>query len=165
MQNDRVFTIKDILARPVFSRAQLAAGKDGVNCQVGWVHVLEITNVSPFVSPHDLILSTGLWLQSEEGREEYLLQLIGSEAAGLCVEFGTSIYGIPEELIELADRHQFPLIVFEQPVRFVEITQDIHSLLINHQHQLLKSLEAYSPSASATNITEYGYVCCAEPAA
>ncbi|MGO4730937.1 PucR family transcriptional regulator [Paenibacillus sp. 2KB_22] len=144
MQNDRVFTIKDILARPVFGRARLAAGKDGVNRQVGWVHVLEITNVSPFVSPHDLILSTGLWLQSEEGREEYLLQLIGSEAAGLCVEFGTSIYGIPEELIELADRHQFPLIVFEQPVRFVEITQDIHSLLINHQHQLLKSLEAYS---------------------
>ncbi|MFB8372449.1 PucR family transcriptional regulator [Paenibacillus taichungensis] len=144
MRNDRVFTIKDILARPVFAKARLAAGKEGTSRQVGWVHVLEITNVSPFVSPYDLILSTGLWLQSEEGREEYLLQLIRSEAAGLCVEFGTSIHGIPEELIELADRHQFPLIVFEQPVRFVEITQDIHALLINHQHQLLKSLETYS---------------------
>ncbi|MCG7377659.1 PucR family transcriptional regulator ligand-binding domain-containing protein [Paenibacillus sp. ACRSA] len=144
MRNDRVFTIKDMLDRPVFDRARLAAGKEGLSRQVGWVHVLEITNVSPFVSPHDLILSTGLWLQSAEGREEYLLQLIGSEAAGLCVEFGTSIYSIPEQLIELADRHHFPLIVFEQPVRFVEITQDIHSLLINHQHQLLKSLESYS---------------------
>ncbi|MBE7681167.1 PucR family transcriptional regulator [Paenibacillus sp. P13VS] len=144
MRNDRVFTIKDLLARPVFARARLVAGSGGTSRQVGWVHVLEITNVSPYVSPHDLILSTGLWLQSEEGREEYLLQLIHSDAAGLCVEFGTSIHGIPEQLIELADRHQFPLIVFEQPVRFVEITQDIHALLINHQHQLLKSLEAYS---------------------
>ncbi|MFS0870746.1 PucR family transcriptional regulator [Paenibacillus xylanilyticus] len=144
MRNDRVFTIKDLLSRPVFARARLAAGQGGTSRQVGWVHVLEITNVSPYVSPHDLILSTGLWLQSEEGREEYLLQLIQSEAAGLCVEFGTSIHGIPEELIELADSHQFPLIVFEQPVRFVEITQDIHALLINHQHQLLKSLETYS---------------------
>ncbi|PZT54235.1 PucR family transcriptional regulator [Paenibacillus silvae] len=144
MRNDRVFTVKDILERPVFGRARLAAGQEGLDRQVGWVHVLEITNVSPFVSPHDLILSTGLWLQSEDGREAYLMQLIHREAAGLCVEFGTSIDGIPEALIELANEHQFPLIVFEQPVRFVEITQDIHSLLINHQHQLLKSLETYS---------------------
>ncbi|MCK6077798.1 PucR family transcriptional regulator [Paenibacillus silvae] len=144
MRNDRVFTVRDILERPVFGRARLAAGQEGLDRQVGWVHVLEITNVSPFVSPHDLILSTGLWLQSEDGREAYLMQLIHREAAGLCVEFGTSIDGIPEALIELANEHQFPLIVFEQPVRFVEITQDIHSLLINHQHQLLKSLETYS---------------------
>jgi purine catabolism regulator len=144
LRNDRVFTVRDILERPVFGRARLAAGQEGLDRQVGWVHVLEITNVSPFVSPHDLILSTGLWLQSEEGREAYLMQLIHREAAGLCVEFGTSIDGIPEALIELANEHQFPLIVFEQPVRFVEITQDIHSLLINHQHQLLKSLETYS---------------------
>lgn len=144
MRNDRVFTVRDILQRPVFSQARLAAGREGVERQVGWVHVLEITNVSPFVSPHDLILSTGLWLQSEEGREAYLMQLINRDAAGLCVEFGTSIHAIPESLIELANQYQFPLIVFEQPVRFVEITQDIHSLLINHQHQLLKSLETYS---------------------
>ncbi|PYE48583.1 PucR family transcriptional regulator ligand-binding domain-containing protein [Paenibacillus barcinonensis] len=144
MRNDRVFTVRDILERPVFGRARLAAGQEGLHRQVGWVHVLEITNVSPFVSPHDLILSTGLWLQSEDGREAYLMQLIHREAAGLCVEFGTSIDGIPEALIELANEYQFPLIVFEQPVRFVEITQDIHSLLINHQHQLLKSLETYS---------------------
>lgn len=144
MRNDRVFTVRDMLQRPVFGRARLAAGQEGLNRQVGWVHVLEITNVSPFVSQHDLILSTGLWLQSEEGREAYLMQLINREAAGLCVEFGTSIHAIPESLIKLANLHQFPLIVFEEPVRFVEITQDIHSLLINHQHQLLKSLETYS---------------------
>jgi len=144
LRNDRVFTVSDILRRPIFSQSRLAAGREGLERRVGWVHVLEITNVSPFVSPHDLILSTGLWLQSEEGREAYLMQLINRDAAGLCVEFGTSIHAIPESLIELANQYQFPLIVFEQPVRFVEITQDIHSLLINHQHQLLKSLETYS---------------------
>ena len=144
MRNDRVFTVRDILKRPVFGQARLAAGQEGLERQVGWVHVLEITNVSPYVSQPDLILSTGLWLQSEEGREVYLMQLIDREAAGLCVELGTSIHEIPETLMELANQHQFPLIVFEKPVRFVEITQDIHSLLINHQHQLLKSLETYS---------------------
>lgn len=71
-------------------------------------------------------------------------QLIRSEAAGLCVELGTSIHEIPSEILELAERHHFPVIIFEQPVRFVEITQDIHSLLINRHHELLKDLERFS---------------------
>lgn len=126
MKGKKTFTIADVLERPVFRRAKLAAGEQGVNRRVGWVHVLEITNVSPFVSRHDLILTTGLWLiRKGEERAEYMEQLIRSEAAGLCVELGTSIYEIPPEILELAEQHHFPVIVFEQPVRFVEITQEI----------------------------------------
>lgn len=62
MKGKKTFTIADVLERPVFRRAKLAAGEHGVDRRVGWVHVLEITNVSPFVSRHDLILTTGLWL-------------------------------------------------------------------------------------------------------
>jgi len=137
--------IRDVLERPVFQRARLIAGAGGTGRKVGWVHILEIANVAPFVTKNDLILTTGLWLRHyEQERLSYMQQLIRQEAAGLCVELGTSIENIPSEIIELADASDFPLIVFEQPVRFVEITQDIHGLLINQQHQMLKDLEAYS---------------------
>ncbi|MDR0270381.1 PucR family transcriptional regulator ligand-binding domain-containing protein [Paenibacillus sp.] len=138
-------SIRDVLERPVFQRARLIAGMGGTDRKVGWVHILEIANVAPYVTKNDLILTTGLWLRHyEQERLSYMQQLIRQEAAGLCVEFGTSIENIPSEVIELADASDFPLIVFEQPVRFVEITQDIHGLLINQQHQMLKDLEAYS---------------------
>lgn len=137
-------TIQDVMNRPIFKKARIAAGSQGGHRTVSWVHVLEITNISPYLSSGDLILSTGLWLKSESERKQYLMQLIQSEAAGLCVEFGTSIERIPEDVLELADEHHFPIIVFDRPVRFVEITQDIHSYLINRQHQLLKDLETYS---------------------
>ncbi|MGN7359112.1 PucR family transcriptional regulator [Paenibacillus sp. SAFN-054] len=137
--------VRDVLERPVFQRARLIAGAGGQGRRVEWVHILEIANVAPFVTKNDFILTTGLWLRhSEQQRLSYMQQLIHQEAAGLCVELGTSIENIPGEIIELADASDFPLIVFEQPVRFVEITQDIHGLLINQQHQLLKDLEAYS---------------------
>ncbi|WP_212970344.1 PucR family transcriptional regulator [Paenibacillus cineris] len=137
--------IREVLERPVFKRARLIAGANGLDREVGWVHILEITNVAPFVTKNDLILTTGLWLHHyEQERLSYMQQLIRQQAAGLCVELGTSIENIPEEIIELADQCDFPLLVFEQPVRFVEITQDIHGLLINQQHQLLKDLEAFS---------------------
>ncbi|MEK3785607.1 PucR family transcriptional regulator [Paenibacillus sp. FSL K6-1230] len=145
MNGKDTFTIADLLKRPVFQRAVLVAGIQGVQRTVGWVHVLEITHVSPFVSRHDLILSTGLWMKRDEKeRIEYMEQLIRQGAAGLCVEFGTTIDTIPEEILSLADAHQLPIIVFEQPVRFVEITQDIHSLLINRHHLLLQDLESFS---------------------
>ncbi|MED5018864.1 PucR family transcriptional regulator ligand-binding domain-containing protein [Paenibacillus chibensis] len=137
--------VKDVLQRPVFQRARLIAGAGGTGRKVGWVHILEIANVAPFVTKNDLILTTGLWLRHyEQQRLSYMQQLIRQEAAGLCVELGTSIENIPGEILELADASDFPLIVFEQPVRFVEITQDIHGLLINQQHQMLKDLEAFS---------------------
>ncbi|MCJ8012882.1 PucR family transcriptional regulator ligand-binding domain-containing protein [Paenibacillus sp. KQZ6P-2] len=137
--------VRGVLERPVFQRARLIAGAGGIGRKVGWVHILEIANVAPFVTKNDLILTTGLWLRHyEQQRLSYMQQLIRQEAAGLCVELGTSIENIPSEIIELADASDFPLIVFEQPVRFVEITQDIHGLLINQQHQMLKDLEAYS---------------------
>lgn len=144
LKKSQSLTIKEVMNRPIFKRAHIAAGEKGLHRQVGWVHVLEITKISPYLSRGDLILSTGLWLKFEQERKEYLLQLIQSEAAGLCVEFGTSIDHIPADILELADEHGFPIIVFDKPVRFVEITQDIHSYLINRQHQLLKDLENYS---------------------
>lgn len=137
--------IRDVLERPVFRKARLIAGAGGTGRKVGWVHILEIANVAPYVTKNDLIMTTGLWLRHyEQQRLSYMQQLIRQEAAGLCVELGTSIENIPAEIIELADVSDFPLIVFEQPVRFVEITQDIHGLLINQQHQMLKDLEAFS---------------------
>jgi purine catabolism regulator len=145
MKGKELFTIADVLKRPVFHRARLAAGERGINRPVGWVHVLEITHISPFVSRNDLILTTGLWLKRyEEERIEYMKQLFSQGAAGLCVEYGTTIDSVPDEILEWAEEHDFPVIVFEQPVRFVEITQDIHSLLINRHHLLLQSLESFS---------------------
>ncbi|RAP73596.1 PucR family transcriptional regulator [Paenibacillus montanisoli] len=157
MDTSLKFDIGQLLARPIFRSAKLAAGREGMHRPVGWVHVLEITNVAPFVSPNDLILTTGLWLkQNEQDRFAYMKQLIDQHAAGLCIEMKTTVDAIPKEIVELADQHQFPLIVFEQPVRFVEITQDIHALLINRQHQFLKELEVYSRKLQRLTIESTG---------
>lgn len=139
------FCIKDVLERPLFHRAKLVAGKNGLNREVKWLHILEVTNAAPYVSKNDLILTTGLWLKRsvEEGLA-YMRQIIDHETAGLCIEFGTTIDEIPDEMIRLCDKHDFPIILFRQPVRFEEITQDIHSFLINRHMNVLRNLEGFS---------------------
>ncbi|MCO7176225.1 PucR family transcriptional regulator [Sporolactobacillus kofuensis] len=143
--DERPFCVIDVLKRPLFQRAALIAGDRGVFREVRWVHILEITHAAPYVSKHDLILTTGLWLKRsvKEGLD-YTRQIIDHETSGLCIEFGTTVDDIPEEIIDLCDQYDFPLILFRQPIRFEEITQDIHSFLINQHFGLLKNLEQFS---------------------
>jgi Sugar diacid utilization regulator len=139
------FCIRDMMKRPIFQRARLIAGKNGWYREVRWVHILEITNAAPYVSRNDLILTTGLWLKrSVKSGLDFMRQIIDHETAGLCIEFGTTVDEIPEEIIRLCNDHDFPLILFRQPVRFEAITQDIHSFLINRHFGLMKKLEEFS---------------------
>ncbi|QJC50868.1 PucR family transcriptional regulator [Paenibacillus albicereus] len=126
--------VRDILQRPLFAGARLAAGSRGIGRPVGWVHVIEIVRNAPFVRPHDLILTTGLWLkQPVQDRLDYVRQLIVQEAAGLILELGTSIDEVAVEVLDLAEEHGFPVIVFDRPVRFSDITQDIHGLILGRR--------------------------------
>ncbi|MCI1858684.1 MAG: PucR family transcriptional regulator [Sporolactobacillus sp.] len=139
------FCVRDVMNRPLFGRAKVIAGQNGRYREVRWVHILEITNAAPYVSKNDLILTTGLWLKrSVKSGMAFMRQIIDHETAGLCIEFGTTVDEIPQPIIDLCDRRDFPLILFRQPVRFEEITQDIHSFLINRHFGLMKNLERFS---------------------
>ncbi|WP_185147999.1 PucR family transcriptional regulator ligand-binding domain-containing protein [Peribacillus simplex] len=61
----------------------------------------------------------------------YLKNLIQQKASALCIELGVHFPSIPHEIIDLAERHNFPLITLTKKVKFVEITTDLHTLLIN----------------------------------
>ncbi|PEJ31347.1 PucR family transcriptional regulator [Peribacillus butanolivorans] len=138
-------TIEEILTRRHFNQTDIIAGSSGIKRQVKWVHCMEVTHISHLLNGNELILTTGLgWKDCDSTFLSYLNQLIQCNAAGLCIEIGTRTMAIPQCAIDLADEHQFPIILFHQEVPFVEITQDIHSLIINKQYQMISNLENYS---------------------
>ncbi len=146
--------VEDILVRKHFDKVQVVAGKQGINRLVKWVHIVEVTNIRNLLKGHELILSTGLaWKEDKENFISILRQLIESNASGLCIEMGTHTSTIPQEIIEIADQHHFPIIVFQKEVPFVEITQDIHTLLINRQYEIISRLESYSEALNKKLLT------------
>lgn len=139
------FTVADVLKRKHFEKAKVIAGHQGMHRIVKWVHVVEVTNIHHLLRGKELILSTGVgWKENESLLLSFLQQLIECDASGLCIEIGTYTSSIPQEVIQLADAHQFPILLFLQEVPFVEITQDIHTHLINRHYQMIANLEAYS---------------------
>jgi PucR family transcriptional regulator, purine catabolism regulatory protein len=142
MTRESGLTIEEILKRPLFEYAQVTAGKQGLPRPIRWVHILETAENASFLNGGELILSTGVGFG--EKHLFYLSEVIRRKAAGLCIELGTYISEIPADMRELADHHGFPLIVFTQPVRFVDITLDLHEYIINIHNKALRELESYS---------------------
>jgi PucR family transcriptional regulator, purine catabolism regulatory protein len=147
-------TVADVFKRKHFEHARVIAGEGGIHRIVKWVHVVEVTSIRNLLNGNELILSTGVAWKDHVGLFVSLVkELIENKAAGLCIEIGTYITEIPDEVTTLADEHQFPIIVFQQEVPFVEITQDLHSTIINQQYQKISDLENYSQSLNKRLLT------------
>lgn len=133
--------VSDILSRKHFEQAIILAGEEGINRIVKWVHVVEVTNIGNLLNGDELILSTGVAWKEDEGLFISILnQLVENQAAGLCIEMGTYLAEIPAEVIVIANKNKFPIIIFQKEVPFVEITQDIHTFIINNQHRKISDL-------------------------
>ncbi|WP_243525047.1 PucR family transcriptional regulator [Bacillus pseudomycoides] len=145
MNSNIKLSVQEILENRNFRDAKVVAGKFGLYKTVKWVHIMEIDQIEQLLNGNELVLSTGIgWKENKEMFLSFFKQLIDSKATGLCIELGTYIPSIPEEIIELANQHNFPLIAFYNKVRFVDITQDLHTLLIKKHYQMISDLEDYS---------------------
>jgi PucR family transcriptional regulator, purine catabolism regulatory protein len=138
-------TIQDVLTRDIFHRAQLIAGEKGKDREIKWTHILEMDDFESFINGGELILTTGsnIPFDSSKGISQ-IKKLIEKGVAGICVELGKNVTEVSPAIIQFANQHDFPIITFEQTVKFVDVTQDLHTILINRHHQMLSQLHILS---------------------
>lgn len=153
-------TVQDLFDKNHFQKAEVIAGHNGILNTIKWVHILESKEIGTFIKGNELILTMGIQLIHEETLFEFVEQLINKEAAALCIEFGEHIQTVPKNVIELANQYNLPIIVFNEIVPFIEITQEIHSMLINQQYEMIKRLENYSQDINklTLKITHYEHI-------
>ncbi|MCR8644433.1 PucR family transcriptional regulator ligand-binding domain-containing protein [Paenibacillus sp. N1-5-1-14] len=157
MDTEFILTVNEILQRPLFHNAKVVAGQEGLMRRVRWVHVLEVPNFEQLIHGEEMILTTGMGLQSGElSTIAYVEQLAKGNVSCLCIELGKAFDRVPEAMIEAANRHNLPLIIFEHTVRFVDITQDLHSMIINRHHKILQELESISREFHRLTLTSQG---------
>lgn len=145
MINRMVLTVAEILDRPLFHKAEIFAGKSGLDRAIRWVHVLEASENASFLNGGELILSTGLAIGANESNLlHFIRQLIEHKAACLCLRIGPNIKKLGSEVSALAEEHCFPIIIFRDSVPFVDITLDLHEIIVDRQTQGLRNLESFA---------------------
>ncbi|MBZ5748888.1 PucR family transcriptional regulator [Metabacillus rhizolycopersici] len=147
MKNEIKLSVQEVILQEQFQQAKIVAGKNGLHRTVKWVHIIEVSEVSNLLNGNELILSTGVgWKEGKATLLSLVQQLIDCKAAGLCIELRKymTMTDVPEETIQLANQYDFPIIVFDHEVRFIDITESVHTLIIKKQYQMITELEDYS---------------------
>ncbi len=129
-------TVRSILRLPVLleARPQVLGGEANLGNPVRWVHVSEILDISGLLSGGELVLTTGLELGKSPGlTASFLRSLEEAGASGLIVEaIGNRVRSL--EALRVAARSvALPVIVVERRVRFVQITEVVHRMIVAEQ--------------------------------
>ncbi|WP_245807778.1 PucR family transcriptional regulator [Halobacillus massiliensis] len=149
-------TVNDVVVRDMFNDARLAAGAGGLNRPVKWTHILETQDFDSLINGGELILTTGFGLQLDTDDQQPFQRLIDKGAAGICIEKGEYFSELSEDIAELANQHNFPIIIFEKIVKFVDITQDLHTLIINQHHRKLHELSELTKEFTQLSLSHNG---------
>jgi purine catabolism regulator len=117
---------------------ELAAGVDGAAAPVRWVHISELQDPTPWLSGGELMLTTGIPLDTPAKQRAFVRILADRNLAGLGFGTGFSHKKLPKALLDEADKRDFP--VFEVPysVPFIAITEKAFTRLVNEQYEVLQ---------------------------
>jgi purine catabolism regulator len=137
-----MLTVADVLELPVVRRGlpELAAGGDALERELRWAHVLELPDPSDLLKGGELVLTTGMGAGTREaGQRAWIASVAEQGAAAVAVELGSTWRErLPEAVVEACAEAGMPLIAFRRSVRFVEITEAVHSAVVNRQFELLR---------------------------
>ena len=119
---------------------RLLAGERGLHLPVRWVHISELLDPTPWLSGGELLLTTGMQLDTPAQQGEFLARLADHHLAGL--GFGTRFAYATRPGAAARDRgaeRDFP--VFEVPyeVPFIAITEAAFTQLVNEQYAVLRA--------------------------
>jgi purine catabolism regulator len=117
---------------------ELAAGEAGADAPVRWVHISELPDPTPWLSGGELLLTTGIQLDTDKRQREFVRLLAGHHLAGLGFGTGFDHDALPAALVEEATGLGFP--VFEVPYElpFIALTEKAFTRLVNEQYEVLQ---------------------------
>ncbi len=134
-------------------RLKMISGKEGADHLVSWMYYTEDVSTLNFLRGGELVITTGM----EIGRKadnagvspesfivEYLSTLIDAvtrqNVSGLILNTGKYITSVPEEIIQLCDRLQLPLLTMPWEVHIIDVMQDYGNRIVSDRQKVL-SLE------------------------
>src|SRR6201993_351365 len=135
---------------------RLLAGERSLHLPVRWVHISELADPTPWLSGGELLLTTGMQLETPEQEREYAARLTDHHLAGLGFGTGFKHATVPEPLLEVAAGREFP--VFEVPyeVPFIAITEAAFTQLVNEQYAVLRRALAAQERLERIVLSERG---------
>jgi purine catabolism regulator len=116
----------------------LAAGTRAAEAPLRWIHISELEDPTPWLSGGELMLTTGIPLDSAAKQRSYIRLLAEHNLAGLGFGTGFNHKSLPKALVEEAEKRDFPLFEVPYSTPFIAITEKAFARLVNEQYEVLQ---------------------------
>jgi len=116
----------------------LVSGEDAAGRHVRWVHSTELLDPTPWLRGGELLLSTGLQLDTAESQRELVQRLAEHKIGGLGLGTGFAHKRLPAALVAQARESSFPLFEVPYELPFIAITERVFAQLLDERYEILQ---------------------------
>lgn len=139
----RGLSVRAVLGVSTLAGARVLAGHAGLHRVVQRLNVMEVPDVLAWVKPHELLLTTGYPLRNTPQSLAHLVADLDERGmAAMGIKLGRYLDELPPEMIEQADRLEFPLILLPDGVGFDDILNQVLTDILNKQAAVMARTEA-----------------------
>jgi PucR family transcriptional regulator, purine catabolism regulatory protein len=132
-------TVEKILRLDSLAHARVLAGQGGLGRVVSSVTVGEVPDIADWLSGGEIVLSTMFALINDmERQKDFCRRIMSANASALFVKPTRFVGRFPAEILEVADKRDFPIVEVPQEIRWTRIMQEAMEVLINRQATLLE---------------------------
>jgi len=133
------FTVSDALKVGPLRFARVLAGGDGLNHTLSYVNVMEVPDILKWVKRDELLLTTLYPMRDMTiSPGELVRELSQRNLAAIAVKIGRYVDGVPDEMVEAAEREHLPLLELQADVSFNDIINSLLAEILNAQANRLR---------------------------
>ncbi|NLW21940.1 MAG: hypothetical protein GXY88_01580 [Tissierellia bacterium] len=133
------FVVADALKLECLREAQVVAGHEGLNNEIRFVNVMEVPDISDWITGYELLLTTGYPYRDLKGAwKELITALEEGKLSAFAIKPDRFIKRIPKEILEAGNRLSIPIIELPPRARFDVIIRDIMREIINRDYKTIK---------------------------
>jgi len=135
---------------------RLVSGEEAIDAPVRWVHISELQDPTTWLSGGEVLLTTGMALETPEQQRAFIGRLADHQLAALGFGVGFSHATVPHAVVQAAAEREFP--VFEVPyeVPFIAVTEAAFTQLVNEQYAVLRRALAAHERLERVVLSERG---------
>lgn len=135
-------SVREVLALEAVAEGvpEVIVGDAALDTRVRWLHVSDSAGVARLLDGGELLLTTGSsWPTGADELRTFAHGLADAGVAGVVLELGTHYRSVPGDLIDVARERGLALVVLHREVKFVTLTQAVHSRIISDQNDALRA--------------------------
>jgi len=135
-------TLREILEKEELKGVKVIAGKKGLDRVVTNVNIMEVPDIEKWVKPGELLFTTGYAIKDDHNALNRLIPLFNEKKlAGLGIKPKRYLAGYTEQMINIAETLDFPIIEFPQHMSYSDLIQPILGYITNRQAEVLQKIE------------------------